>query len=99
MLKELGPGIHGACAADDYAEIILSEAGAKTKLAILQWARSHVDRIQIRSAGPAHDGIGRGTQLQQMIMIPLAAERRNFAIGSGNFAIRRHRHVYEDVHA
>ena len=47
----------------------------------------------IHRAGPGHDGIGGGAKFEEVILVPLAAEGRDRAIGGGDFAIRGDGHV------
>ena len=96
MLEYFRPGIDGTAAANDDPYIIFSEAVFEPAAAVFCPTRSQIHRGGVHSAGTGHHGVGRRAQLEQMILVAPAAERGCGAIGGGDLAIRRHRHVDEE---
>ena len=56
---------------------------------------AEIHRVSVHGARPGHDGIGGGAQGEEVVVIGLAAEGRQGAIGCGDLAVRGHRHVDE----
>ena len=96
MPKNLRFRIDAAGATDDHAKVVLGEAVRPAQTTETRGTGSHRGVAEFDGTRTGHDGIGGGAQFVEMIVIALAAEGRNGAIGRGDLAIGSHRHVHED---
>src|SRR6185437_14532605 len=91
-----GVGIHAAAAAGDDPQIIFRQPAADSHAAKSRSAGAEANRSGINRSCPAHYRVRGRAQFIEMLLVALAAERRDRAVRCSDFAIRGNRHVDED---
>ena len=74
MLKDRGPRIDGARAADDDAQAVFGETVFEPQFPEAVAAGSEQNFVQIERARTGHDGVGGGAEFVEVFHVTAAAE-------------------------
>jgi hypothetical protein len=93
--ENLGLEAHGSHPADYHPQVVFAQTPLMPQLAVLGRPGAQMNRVEVHGARAGHDRVGGGAQFEQMGAVAGAAKRRNGAVGGGNLAVRRHRHIHQ----